>query len=629
MKVTDLLCLEGIDLNATVSTKEEAINHLVDLMDATGKISDKAAYKEGILAREAKSTTGIGEGIAIPHAQVAAVIQPQLAVMVVKDGVDFKALDAQPSYLFFMIAAPEDGGNVHLETLARLSGMLMDSGFKESLINAKDANDFLALIDTKERENEEEVEEVEQPSNGYDVLAVTACPTGIAHTFMAAESLEAKAKEMNISFKVETNGATGPKNVLTAEEIKNAKCIIVAADKQVEMSRFDGKPVIITKVANGIHKAEELLNQAMNGEVEMYVHTGEKVTSETNKQGVLRTLYTQLTDAVSKILPILIGAGTLVSLAFLVREYNLFGFKNLFESQLLASGYILGITIKSMIVALFAGYLGQAIAGQIGFAVALASGCAVGLNATYLQNMPSPGLLGAIIAGFIGGYVVILLQKLFSKLPECLDGIKPTVIYPILGMVIAGGLSYAISNYIGLVNQTIAMFIASQGFVGKLIMGIIVGGMMSVDMGGPVNKMAYTFGMAQILEGNFGIMAAVMAGGMVPPLAIAISSTVFRHKFNETERKLGKSNYLKGLMFISEGTIPFVQKEPRLVTLACIIASSIAGGFSMLYNCGIQIPHGGIFVLPLISHPLRFVVALLVGSLCGAIIYGFFKEIGE
>lgn len=626
MKITDLLSIQGIDMNAYVSSKEEAINHLVDLMDATGNISDKEAYKEGILAREAQSTTGVGEGIAIPHAQVAAVTRPGLAVMVVKDGVDYQSLDGQPARLFFMIAAPKDGGNVHLETLARLSGMLMDNDFKESLINASSATAFLKLIDDKENVSEEPHEK--NDNNDYDVLAVTACPTGIAHTFMAAESLEMKAKEMNISIKVETNGATGPKNLLTSQEINNARCIIVAADKQVEMSRFDGKPVIITKVANGINKAEELLTKALEGTVEIYHHQGEKNQVETSKQGVVRTLYTQLTDAVSKILPILIGSGALISIATLIAAYNLFGINEIFDNTWLSNGYVLGMTINSMIVTLFAGYIGHAVAGQQGFAVALASGSAMQLNAMYL-NAPNPGLLGAIIAGFVGGYVVILLQKLCSKLPASLDGLKPTVIYPILGMIIAGIITYLISNYIGVFNQIITVFIADMDFVYKMILGIIVGGMMSVDMGGPVNKMAYIFGISQILEGNFDVMAAVMAGGMVPPIAIAISTTFFKNKFTKNERKLGRQNYLKGLMFISEGTIPFVQKDPRLVTLACIVASAIAGGFSMLYNCGIRIPHGGIFVLPLIAHPLRYLVALLVGSLCGAVIYGFFKETGE
>lgn len=626
MKITDLLSIQGIDMNAYVSSKEEAINHLVDLMDATGNISDKEAYKEGILAREAQSTTGVGEGIAIPHAQVAAVTRPGLAVMVVKDGVDYQSLDGQPARLFFMIAAPKDGGNVHLETLARLSGMLMDNDFKESLINASSATAFLKLIDDKENVSEEPHEK--NDNNDYDVLAVTACPTGIAHTFMAAESLEMKAKEMNISIKVETNGATGPKNLLTSQEINNAKCIIVAADKQVEMSRFDGKPVIITKVANGINKAEELLTKALEETVEIYHHQGEKNQVETSKQGLLRTLYTQLTDAVSKILPILIGSGALISIATLIAAYNLFGINEIFDNTWLSNGYVLGMTINSMIVTLFAGYIGHAVAGQQGFAVALANGSAMQLNAMYL-NAPNPGLLGAIIAGFVGGYVVILLQKLCSKLPASLDGLKPTVIYPILGMIIAGIITYLISNYIGVFNQIITVFIADMDFVYKMILGIIVGGMMSVDMGGPVNKMAYIFGISQILEGNFDVMAAVMAGGMVPPIAIAISTTFFKNKFTKNERKLGRQNYLKGLMFISEGTIPFVQKDPRLVTLACIVASAIAGGFSMLYNCGIRIPHGGIFVLPLIAHPLRYLVALLVGSLCGAVIYGFFKETGE
>ena len=410
MRITDLLKKNGIALNPSVNTKEEAINTLVDLMDVTGRLNDKEAYKEAVLARESLSTTGIGDNIAIPHAKTTAVKEPGLSAMVLTNGIDYDSLDGEPAKLFFMIAAPVDGGNIHLETLARLSGMLMDNDFKENLINASDAVEFLRLIDDKENE----IVKVKEETDGtkYEVLAVTACPTGIAHTFMAAESLEAKAKEMNILFKVETNGATGPKNVLTAEEISKARCIIVAADKQVEMSRFDGRPVIITKVADGINKAEELLSQAINGNVEIYHHQGDKVVSSSANEVIWRKLYTQLTDALSKILPIIIGSGALISIASLAASYNLFGIKQIYDSIWLSNSYILGITVNGMIVALFAGFIGQAIASQQGFAVALAGGAAMLLNNMYLQNMPSPGILGAIIAGFTGGYVVILLQKI-------------------------------------------------------------------------------------------------------------------------------------------------------------------------------------------------------------------------
>lgn len=622
MKITDLLSIESIDMNASITSKEEAINHLVDLMDASGNINDKEAYKKGILEREAKSTTGVGEGIAIPHAQVEAVLKPGLAVMVVKEGVDYQSLDNLPARLFFMIAAPKDGGSIHLETLARLSGMLMDSDFKESLINAKDAREFIKLIDEKERENEESSEE--NKSSGYDVLAVTACPTGIAHTFMAAQSLEAKAKEMNISFKVETNGATGPKNILTDEEINNAKCIIVAADKQVEMSRFDGKPVIVTKVANGINKAEELLNSAMNDDIAIYHHKGEKIDNKQSNQGVVRTIYTQLTDALSKMLPIIIGTGALMSIMGLLAKYNMFGLSD-YDSFFIINSRVIWMITNTIILILFSGFIGQAIAGQQGFAVGVVSSSIMLINSLYTQ-FASPGLIGAIIVGFIAGYIVILLQKICDKLPECLEGIKSTVIYPIFGMIIAGAISFLISVYLEEINSAITTFIVNMDLTQTIILGVIVGGMMSIDMGGPINKLAYIFGIYQIIEGNYNIMAAVMAGGMVPPIAIAISTTLFKNKFSLEDRKLGTSNYLKGLMFISEGTIPFVQKDRKLVTLTCIITSAIAGGLSMYWNCWIMLPHGGIFVLPLINNPQYFVLTLFIASIIGGIMYGCLKK---
>lgn len=626
MKIRDLLCLNGIDLNASVLNKDEAIDRLIDLMMVNGNISDRDAYKLGIMEREAKSTTGVGEGVAIPHAQVDAVIKPGLSVLVVKNGIDYNSLDGLPVKLFFMIAVPKDGGNIHLETLARLSGMLMDHEFKEQLINARDSQEFLALIDAKESENNENKDKIEE---SYDVLAVTACPTGIAHTFMAAESLETKAKEMNILLKVETNGATGPKNILTKEEIENAKCIIVAADKQVEMSRFNGKPLIITKVADGINRAEELLKQAMSGEAVIFNYQDEMKKATSQDQTILRTLYTQLSDGISKILPILMGSGALISIAALAVSYNLFNITSLVDNVWIANSYVFGNAIQGMIVALLAGFIGQAIAMQSGFAAGFSCGVATQLNVLYLNDTNNPGLLGGIIAGFIGGYIVLFIQKLCKNIPERFDGVKSVTIYPIFSIMLGGVITYLMSPYIGVFNHTVSAFIGEMNLVCKLILGMAVGGMMSVDMGGPINKLAYIFGISQILEGNFDVMAAVMAGGMVPPLAIAFAISFFENKFSSQEKRLGQNNFLKGLSFISEGTIPFVQKEPQLVTVACVIASIIAGGLSMVYNCGIRIPHGGIFVLPLISHPFRFLVALLAGTICGGAIYGLWKESGD
>lgn len=620
MNITDLLTITSIDLDAKVSSKEEAIDHLVDLMMTTGKINNRELYRKDIFSRESQGSTGVGEGIAIPHAQSEAVDDFALAAMVVKDGVDFDALDNQKAKLFFMIAASNDGGNDHLKALARLSKMLMDQDFKESLIMASDTAVFLDLIAKKEKT----LDKPDLENNGtYDVLAVTACPTGIAHTYMAAKSLEEKAQELGIKIKVETNGASGIDNPLTHQEIAVAKCIIVAVDKQVEMSRFDGKPVIITRVADGINKPEELLLKATNENVEIY-HDGDD--SKRFKQSRLRILYMQLCEALNRILPILIGAGALLSIPIFIQEYNLFNINTIYDNLLLTNSYLAGHLIQTIVPIIFAGYIGQAIAKQPGFAVSLAGGIGMMITGLYYDGTNGAGLLGGIIAGFLGGYIVLGLQKLWQKLPESYQDLSTTVIYPIFGVIIAFIISLVISPYIGALNQIIAVSLDSMNLVGKLIAGIILGAMMAVDMGGPINKIAYIFAISQILEGNYSLMAAVMAAGMVPPLVIALATTFFKNKFTENQHKLGRSNYLKGLMFISEGTLPFVKEDRRLVTAVCMIASALTGAFSMVYNCGISLPHGGIFVLPLVIHPLRYVVAILIGSLCGAMIYGIFKE---
>lgn len=620
MNITDLLTITSIDLDAKVSSKEEAIDHLVDLMMTTDKINNRELYRKDIFSRESQGSTGVGEGIAIPHAQSEAVDDFALAAMVVKDGVDFDALDNQKAKLFFMIAASNDGGNDHLKALARLSKMLMDQDFKESLIMASDTAVFLDLIAKKEKT----LDKPDLENNGtYDVLAVTACPTGIAHTYMAAKSLEEKAQELGIKIKVETNGASGIDNPLTHQEIAAAKCIIVAVDKQVEMSRFDGKPVIITRVADGINKPEELLLKATNENVEIY-HDGDD--SKRFKQSRLRILYMQLCEALNRILPILIGAGALLSIPIFIQKYNLFNINTIYDNLLLTNSYLAGHLIQTIVPIIFAGYIGQAVAKQPGFAVSLAGGIGMMITGLYYDGTNGAGLLGGIIAGFLGGYIVLGLQKLWQKLPESYQGLSTTVIYPIFGVIIAFIISLVISPYIGALNQIIAVSLDSMNLVGKLIAGIILGAMMAVDMGGPINKIAYIFAISQILEGNYSLMAAVMAAGMVPPLVIALATTFFKNKFTENQHKLGRSNYLKGLMFISEGTLPFVKEDRRLVTAVCMIASALTGAFSMVYNCGISLPHGGIFVLPLVIHPLRYVVAILIGSLCGAMIYGIFKE---
>lgn len=620
MNIIDLLTTTSIDLDAKVSSKEEAIDHLIKLTMTTGKINNQQLYRKDIFYRESLGSTGVGEGIAIPHAQSEAVDDFALAAMVVKDGVDFDAFDNQKAKLFFMIAASNDGGNDHLKALARLSKMLMDQDFKESLIMTSDVSTFLALIAKKERS----LDNGDSKNNDVcDVLAVTACPTGIAHTYMAAKSLEEKAQELGIRIKVETNGASGIDNPLTQQEIADAKCIIVAVDKQVEMSRFDGKKVIITRVVDGINKPEELLLKATNENVEIYHDSNDLKKFE---QSSLRILYMQLCEALNRILPILIGAGALLSIPIFMQEYNLFNINTIYDNTMLTNSYLAGHLIQTMIPIIFAGYIGQAIAKQPGFAVSLAGGIGMMITGLYYDGANSAGLLGGVIAGFLGGYIVLALKKLWQRLPASYQGLLTTVIYPILGVMIVFILSLIISPYVAALNQVIAVSFDSLNLVGKLIVGIILGTMMAADMGGPINKIAYIFAISQILEGNYSLMAAVMAAGMVPPLAIALATTFFKNKFTENQYKLGRSNYLKGLMFISEGTLPFVKEDRCLVTVICMIASALTGAFSMVYNCGTSLPHGGIFVLPLVIHPLRYVVAILIGSFCGAMIYGIFKE---
>ena len=577
MKITDLLKKNGIALNPKIESKQEAIDKLVNLMDATGRLRDKEAYKKAVLDRESLSTTGIGDNIAIPHAKTSAVKEAGLSAMVLTNGVDYDSLDGEPAKLFFMIAAPEGENNLHLDVLARLSMMLMDVDFKDKLINAKSVDEFLSLIDSKENdklkaENDKQEAQKSQ-SNGYRVLAVTACPTGIAHTFMAAEALENKAKDMGITIKVETNGSGGAKNVLTDEEIANAECIIVAADKKVEMARFDGKRVIQTKVANGIHKTEELLNRATNGEASIYHHAGgsdNKSYSTDEKEGFGRQIYKHLMNGVSHMLPFVIGGGILIALAFLLDDYNInpanFG-KN---TPLAALIKTIGETAFGFMLPVLAGYISMSIADRPALAVGFVGGMLANLGTTYASafdlsvSVISGGFLGALFAGFLGGYLVLGLKKIFDKLPQELDGLKPTLLYPFFGIGLIGLIMILVNPFFGGINEAITHFLNSMGGTSKVLLGIIVAGMMSIDMGGPFNKAAYVFGTASLASGNFEVMAAVMAGGMVPPLAIALASTFFKNKFTNRERQSALTNYIMGLSFITEGAIPFAAADPEL-----------------------------------------------------------------
>ncbi|MBD7913168.1 MULTISPECIES: PTS fructose transporter subunit IIABC [Clostridium] len=621
MKITDLLKATGIELNPNVKTKSEAIDKLVDLMSLTGNLRDKDAYKKAVLERESLSTTGIGEGIAIPHAKTTAVKNAGLSAIVLKDGIDFDSLDGEPAKLFFLIAAPEGENNLHLDVLARLSTILMDTDFKNKLINAKSKEEFLSLIDSKENDKIKEQNNKEQKS-GYRVLAVTACPTGIAHTFMAAESLENKAKEMGVSIKVETNGSGGAKNVLTKEEIKNCECIIVAADKKVEMARFDGKRVIQTKVANGIHKSEELINKATNGTAPIYHHEGgasEEGQDSGEKEGIGRQIYKHLMNGVSHMLPFVIGGGILIALAFLLDDYSIDPSKFGSNTPLAAFFKNVGGTAFGFMLPILAGFIAMSIADRPALAVGFVGGA--------LANAGGSGFLGALLAGFISGYLVLGLKKVFDKLPASLEGLKPVLLYPFFGILLIGFIIVIIVNPpVSGLNNAINGFLAGMGSSSKILLGALLGGMMAIDMGGPFNKAAYVFGTASLASGQFDIMAAVMAGGMVPPLAIALCTTFFKNKFTKRERQSGITNYIMGLSFITEGAIPFAAADPIRVIPSCIVGSAVAGAVSMAFGCGLRAPHGGIFVLPVISNPLGYAIAIVAGAVVGMILLAILKK---
>lgn len=621
MRITDLLKANGIALNAQVASKAEAIDTLVDLMVTTGNISNKEEYKNAVLAREASSTTGIGEAIAIPHAKSAAVKSAGLAAMVVKDGVDYESLDGQPAKLFFLIAAPDTSADLHVAVLSRLATILMDSDFKNGLINAASIDEFLKLID--ETEAKKFPEEAPAPAvsakSGFQILAVTACPTGIAHTFMAAEKLEQTAKEMGISIKVETNGSGGAKNVLTAAEIKNADCIIIAADTNVELARFNGKPVIQTKVADGIHKAKELLTRATTSEVPIYQSSAKAAAADDVNQSIGRSIYKHLMNGVSHMLPFVIGGGILIALAFLFDDYTIDPSK--FGSNTPTAAFLMKIggTAFGFMLPVLAGFIAMSIADRPALAVGFVGGA--------LASSGGSGFLGALIAGFLAGYIVLGLRKVFSGLPQSLEGLKPVLLYPFFGVLLIGAMIILVINPpVGAINAWMAASLNSLGSGSKIFLGILLGGMMAVDMGGPVNKAAYVFGTASLANGQYEIMAAVMAGGMVPPLAIALCTTFFKNRFTESERESGLTNYIMGLSFITEGAIPFASADPVRVLPACIIGSATAGALSMAFNCALRAPHGGLFVVPVISNPFGYLTALAVGSVVGMIILAVLKK---
>lgn len=633
MRISELLSLEAIDVNASVASKAEAIDYMTRLMEKSGNLSDREAYKRGVLAREEEGTTGIGEGIAIPHSKCAAVKRAGLAAMVVRDGVDYESLDDEPADLIFMIAAPETGANVHLEALAKLSTILMDTEFKETLVKAETAEQFIRLIDQKEDalDGKNQKKAQEALNGGYRVLAITACPTGIAHTFMAAESLDMKGKELGISIKVETQGADGAKNVLTAQDVENAECIIIAADKKVDLARFDGKPVIMTKVADGIHKAEELIKQATSGSVAVYHHTGAAQaaddTEESESMG--RRIYKNLMNGVSHMLPFVIGGGILIALAFLLDDYSIdpanFG-KNTPVAAYLKT---IGEFSFGMMFPVLSGYIAMSIADRPGLAVGFVAGLVAKSGSTFANPAGgdvNAGFLGALFAGFAAGYLVLLLKKLTEKLPQSLNSVRPMIIYPVFGIFAGSVVTTLINPLMGMINDGLTGALNSMHGTSRVLLGMVVAGMEAVDMGGPFNKTAYVFGTSQLAEGNFEIMAAVMAGGMIPPIAIALCTTFFKNRFTQKERESGMVNYLLGLSFITEGAIPFAANDPLRVIPACIAGSAAAGGLSMLFGCTLRAPHGGIFVLPTIGNPVMYALAILIGSVVGCLILAVLKK---
>lgn len=638
MTIRDLLAAESINLNGTPAGKTEALNQCIDLMAKSGKIANVETYRKGVFAREEEGTTGIGMGIAIPHCKSDAVTKAGLAAMVVKDGVDFESLDGTPAKIIFLIAAPNTEDNVHLQVLSKLSVMLMDEQFTNSLINAGSVDEFLNIIDSAEKAKDEKEaakeakakEPVEVKKDDVFIVAVTACPTGIAHTYMAAEAIEKKAKELGYQVKVETRGSGGAKNVLTDDEIAKATGVIVACDTNVPTDRFDGKKVIECQVSDGINKAEELIKRIASGDAPVFKASGKKEASHSSvggKESVGHQIYKHLMNGVSHMLPFVVGGGILIAIAFLIDGFSVdlnslpadqrANFGTITQAAAMFKG--IGGTAFGFMLPILAGFIAMSIADRPGLAVGFVGG-SIAANGT-------SGFLGALVAGFVAGYIVLLLKKIFSKLPESLDGVKPVLLYPLLGIFLIGVImQFVVEPPIGALNTAINNGLNGLNGASAVVLGVLLGGMMAIDMGGPVNKAAYVFGTASIAAGNYNIMAAVMIGGMVPPLAIALATIFFKNKFTAEERKAGPTNFIMGLSFITEGAIPFAASDPLHVLPACAVGSAVAGGLSMAFGCTLMAPHGGIFVVPTIGNPLMYLVALVIGSFIACGLLGLLKK---
>ena len=634
MRITDLLDKRSISLTGTPKTKSEALDQIVDLMVKSGKINDREAYRKQVYAREEESTTGVGDGIAIPHGKCDAVTKPGLAAMVIKDGVEFDSLDGQPVSLMFLIAAPNTKDNVHLDVLSKLSVLLMDEGFADDLRNARSVEDFLSIVDQADEEQSDIDERLADTNmdaaDGFKILAVTSCPTGIAHTYMAAEGIEKAAKAKKCFIKVETRGSGGAKNVLTDEEIRDADCIIVAADAQVPMERFDGKKVIECQVSDGISKADKLVEQAISGNVPVYHGTGEGASASSGSAksgGVGHKIYTQLMNGVSHMLPFVVGGGILIAIAFLIDGLSV-DLNALPADQRADFGTItpLAALFKGIGDTAF-GFMLPVLAGFIAMAIGDRPALAVGFVGGMIASGGKSGFLGALVAGFAAGYIILGLRKICGKLPQAIEKIAPVLLYPVFGILIMGLLmNFVVEPIMGGINTALNTGLSNMGETSKVLVGLILGGMMAIDMGGPFNKAAYVFGTASIAAGNYDIMAAVMIGGMTPPCAIALATLLFKNKFTKEQRETGPTNFIMGLAFITEGAIPFAASDPLHVLPACIAGSAVAGALSMAFNCTLMAPHGGIFVFPVVGNALLYLAALVVGTVISALLLGLLKK---
>ena len=641
MKITDLLIRDGITLNADVADQNAAIDKLIELHTKVGNLNDAKAFKEAILAREAKGSTAIGMGIAVPHGKSSSVSKAGVTAMTVPAGIDYKSLDGKPSNLFFMIAAPDTAADTHLEVLSKLMTLLMDQNFSKKLVEAKTADEFLAIIDDKEKEKDKEANAKKaataavtkaEPTGNTKLVGVTACPTGIAHTFMAAEALELKAKELGIAIKVEKDGSGGAKDVLTSAEIAEADAVIVACDKNIDMGRFDGKKVLITSTKEAIHNPKDLIDKATTGQVSVYHHTGTVAKSDDSaNESAGRKAYKHLMNGVSHMLPFVIGGGILIAIAFLLDDYSID--PSNFGSNTPVAAWLksIGGAAFGFMLPILAGFIAQSIADRPGLAVGFVGGYLASTGATFVApggDVPS-AFLGALVAGFVGGYIVLGLRKVCDKLPAALEGIKPVLIYPLAGTLLIGIVMCLINPIVGALNAWIAGVLTGMSSGSIIILGALLGAMMATDMGGPLNKAAYAFGLASLANQNetgYMIMAAIMVGGMVPPIAIALATIFFKNKFTEAERKSGPVNFIMGLSFITEGAIPFAAADPIHVIPSLLVGSGVAGALSMAFKCTLMAPHGGIFVFPVVGNVAMYLVALLAGSVVGCLLLGILKK---